>query len=64
MIIVDGMKMPSRCYDCPFNYDNRQCRATGKSFLERSEQEGGYVNLFDTIMPFCPLNEFPDSPRD
>lgn len=64
MIIVDGMKMPSRCYDCPFNYDSQSCMATWKTFSERSEQEGGYVSLFDTRMPYCPLIEIPDSPRD
>ena len=54
-VLVKGMEMPTRCADCPFEYDSMLCRATGNSFIYRSAAEGGYVDFCDTRMPDCPL---------
>lgn len=56
-ILIKGMEMPTRCADCPFEYDSMLCKATGKSFIYRSAAEGGYIDFCDTRMPDCPLIE-------
>ena len=57
-VIIKGMKMPERCWDCDLCYDSFYCRPLGIQFSDREDFEPGERRLSD-----CPLVHVPPHGR-
>lgn len=57
-ILINGMEMPERCWDCDLCYDSFYCRPLEIQFSDREDFEPGERRLSD-----CPLVPIPPHGR-
>ena len=60
-IYIPGMKMPTRCWNCPMCYDMMACTLTGLNWYRDTVDLS--IDPVEERMPNCPLIEIPPHGR-
>lgn len=60
-ILIPGMEMPTRCWDCPMCYDMMACTITGLNWYRDTVDLS--IDPAEERMPNCPLIELPPHGR-